>query len=39
MGKTFQECYDLERVVPNAWILNEMDKVKKEMKTMGFLVP
>ncbi len=39
MGKTFPECYDLERVVPNKWILDEMDRVKKEMKAMGFLVP
>ncbi len=39
MGKNFPECYDLKRVVPNPWILAELDKVKKEMKEMGFLVP
>jgi methylamine---corrinoid protein Co-methyltransferase len=35
-GKNFQDCYDLERVEPNKWILNELDKVKSEMRTMGF---
>jgi len=38
MGRNFQECYDLDKVVPNAWILNELDKVKKQMKEMGFEV-
>jgi methylamine--corrinoid protein Co-methyltransferase len=36
LGKTFQECYDLERVVPNKEILKELDEVKKEIKEMGF---
>ncbi|MFH1881707.1 MAG: monomethylamine:corrinoid methyltransferase [Planctomycetota bacterium] len=35
-GKNFQECYDLKRVVPNKWILDQMDKVKKEMREMDF---
>jgi methylamine--corrinoid protein Co-methyltransferase len=35
-GKTFQECYDLKRVVPNTLILEEMGFVKKEMRGMGF---
>jgi len=38
-GKTFQECYDLERVLPNKKILKELEKVKKEMKEMDFEVP
>jgi methylamine---corrinoid protein Co-methyltransferase len=35
-GKNFQDCYDLKKVVPNKLILDEMDKVKIEMREMGF---
>ncbi len=37
-GKTFQECYDLKKVIPNQEILQELNSVKKEMKEMGFEV-
>lgn len=36
MGKNFQDCYDLNKVLPNKWILDKMDKVKREMRKMGF---
>jgi methylamine---corrinoid protein Co-methyltransferase len=39
LGKDFRGCYDLERVVPNAWILKELDKVRTQLGQMGLMVP
>ena len=35
-GKDFQDSYDLDKVLPNKWILEEMEKVKREMRKMDF---